>query len=118
MDEIENWFENEFSPFGFNLTPTIYDVNTFTPMRGVMYTYSDDYWDSRTVKLRTRIGPELIQDMSMYGLSQNDIINEIRCVLRSELIREVELFGLPNPFGDTLIDFTPKKKITKFKFND
>jgi hypothetical protein len=102
MEEIEVWFERELTPYGFHLTPMMYNPHDFSPMRGIMYTHRHN-GANRTVKLRVRITPELANDLQAYG---------------NEIIREVESMGQTNPFGyePRPIDFTPKKEITKFRF--
>jgi hypothetical protein len=126
MEEIEVWFERELAPYGFNLTPTMYDPlsfkragNYFTPMRGVMYTYPDGD-QNRTVLLRTRITPELANDLQGWGRTYEDDVNDYREMVIVGVIREVVSMGHPNPFDCGLrpIDFTPKRKITKLRFND
>jgi hypothetical protein len=37
MNEIEEWFLNEFGYLGFSLTPTLYDPQTFLPIKKVIF---------------------------------------------------------------------------------
>ena len=97
----------------------MYDPLSFTPMRGVMYTYPDGD-QNRTVLLRTRITPELANDLQGWGRTYEDDVNDYREMVIVGVIREVVSMGQPNPFDCGLrpIDFTPKRKITKLRFND
>lgn len=107
MEEIEVWFENEFGPLGFSLTPLMYDTTSFTPTRGVMFESVDGF--SLT---RIRITPELTNDLSGGFVPLPDPREEMRELVRQEIHRFLEQH-LNKPK-----DFTPKKKVTKLKFND
>ena len=117
MEEIEVWFERELAPYGFHLTPIMYNPHDFSPMRGIMYTHRHN-GANRTVKLRVRITPELTNDLQAYGRTYQNEVDDYREMVINEIIREVESMGQTNPFGyePRLIDFTPKKEITKFRF--
>jgi hypothetical protein len=117
MEEIEVWFERELTPYGFHLTPMMYNPHDFSPMRGIMYTHRHN-GANRTVKLRVRITPELANDLQAYGRTYQNEVDDYREMVINEIIREVESMGQTNPFGyePRPIDFTPKKEITKFRF--
>jgi hypothetical protein len=105
MEEIEQWFEDTLGHLGFSLTPTMYNPDTFAPIRGILYTYPiDNQGHRRSVKLRTSVTPLLY--------------HHHRQLLVEELVREIERSGLPMPnFGTPKpIDFSPIKEITRFKF--
>lgn len=86
MDEITTWFEEEFGHLGFTVTPLMYDPETFTPVRGVLWRRPDGAY------LRTNIGlkPEMTHEL---------------------LIEHINTFLEEN----TSKDFKPKKKINKIK---
>ena len=119
MEETVEWFERELGPHGFTLTPLMYDPNSFTPMMGILYTYVfNDEGQTRCVKLRAHVVPELANDLHAWGRTHNDMVDEMREMVIEQVIREVEAIGQPNPFGyePKPINFTPKKEITTFKF--
>ena len=54
MNEIEEWFLEEFGHLGFDLTPMMYNPDWFSPYRGILYTYPiNDQGNRRCVKLKT-----------------------------------------------------------------
>ena len=117
MGEIERWFEDTLGHLGFTLTPTMYNPDTFAPIRGILYTYPINGEQRRCVKLRTSVTPQLVQDVRGWGVV-NDVVQEYKDLLVEELVREIERSGLPMPnFGTPKpIDFSPIKEITRFKF--
>jgi len=126
MNEIEEWFLNEFGHLGFSLTPTMYcaelagpnarlDTNpeNFAPIKGILYTYPiNDQGNRRCIKLRTSVTPDLVQDI--VGI---DMTEDYRDLIVRELQREVEDLGLPIPNFGILKpkDFKPIQKLNKFK---
>lgn len=86
MDEITTWFEEEFGHLGFTITPLMYDPETFTPVRGILWRRPDGAY------LRTNIGlkPEMTHE---------------------SLIESINTFLEENSSKD----FKPKKKINKIK---
>lgn len=82
-----------------------------------MYTHRHN-GENRTVKLRVRVTPELANDLRAYGRTYQNQVDDYREMVINEIVREVGSMGHPNPFGyePRLIDFTPKKEMTKFKF--
>lgn len=100
MDEITTWFEEEFRHLGFTVTPLMYDPETFTPVRGILWRRPDGAY------LRTNIGlkPEIVDDL------RGDYLDTLTSY--KELIREhINTFLEEN----TSKDFKPKKKINKIK---
>ena len=86
MDEITTWFEEEFGHLGFTVTPLMYDPETFTPVRGILWRRPDGAY------LRTNIGLKLE--------TTNESIRELINTFLEE---------------NTSKDFKPKKKINKIK---
>ena len=86
MDEITTWFEEEFGHLGFTVTPLMYDPETFTPVRGILWRRPDGAY------LRTNIG--------------------LKPEMTNESIRERINTFLEENTGK---DFKPKKKINKIK---
>ena len=115
MNEIEEWFLEEFGHLGFDLTPMMYNPDWFSPYRGILYTYPiNDQGNRRCVKLRTYVTPELTQDVLGIGI---DMAEDYRDLIVRQLQREVEDLGLPIPNFGILKpkDFKPKQKLNKFK---
>jgi hypothetical protein len=118
MNEMEEWFLNEFGHLGFSLTHLMYNPENFVPLRGVLYTYPiNDLGYRRCVKLRTSITPELANDLHAWGRTHQDNVNDYRVLIVRELQREVEDLGLPIPNFGILKpkDFKPIQKLNKFK---
>jgi len=112
MDDIVIWFEREFSHLGFTLTPLTYNPFNFTPMRGIQYTTPQ----GRTIGLRVRLTPELTDDLR-GNQTHETMRDEYRELIKQEMYREIETRRLPITWVKGFVDFTPTKKITKFKFN-
>jgi len=113
MNEISEWFLNEFGHLGFSLTPTMYNPENFAPIKGILYTYPiNDQGNRRCIKLRTSVTPDLVQDI--VGI---DMTEDYRDLIVRELQREVEDLGLPIPNFGILKpkDFKPIQKLNKFK---
>lgn len=113
MNEMEEWFLNEFGHLGFSLTHTMYNPENFTPIKGILYTYPiNNQGNRRCIKLRTSVTPDLVQDI--VGI---DMEEDYRDLIVRELQREVEDLGLPIPNFGILKpkDFKPIQKLSKFK---
>jgi hypothetical protein len=95
MDEIEEWFLQEFSHLGFTTTPLMYDPFTYIPIKKVIY-------NNRITNIS--ISSDLAHDLSYY------IDNHIQSY--KEMIREI----VDTFLNEQRIVFTPNKKIIKFKF--
>ena len=115
MNEIVEWFLEEFGHLGFDLTPMMYNPDWFSPYRGILYTYPiNDQGNRRCVKLRTYLTPDLVQDVVGIGI---DMVEDYKDLIVRELQREVEDLGLPIPNFEILKpkDFKPIQKLNKFK---
>ena len=116
MEELEVWFERELAPYGFSLTPTMYNPENFSPMRGILYAHPDNNGQNRIRKLRIQITPQLTNDLQGWGRTYENEVDDYREMVIDEIMRELITYGYPNPFVHKPIRFTPTKKITKFKF--
>jgi hypothetical protein len=114
LSEIEEWFLEEFGHLGFSITPTTYDPFTFVPHKGVMY--RTDQGDRLT---HIKITPDMIHDLNSYFRldSEQEYKNLLRMAVTDFLENQTYRAEWVTP-QPTVIDFTPKKKITKFRFND
>jgi hypothetical protein len=92
MDEVSEWFLEEFGYLGFDVTPIMYNPDTFTPIRGVLWRRHDGAYIITNIKITT----ELITDVEYKSLLRDAVNN----FLESQGYRE---------------DFTPNKKINKLK---
>ena len=99
MNEIEEWFLEEFGHLGFDLTPMIYCPESFVPFRRVIY--------ENEVVTNIRITPELAQDVTGGFVPLPDPIIELRNYIREVLLRFLEE-RKPK-------DFKPIQKLNKFK---
>lgn len=93
VDEIEEWFLTEFGHLGFIVTPTLYNPNTFIPIRKVIY--------------NNRMTNITITNLCDDIIGGQDVGEEYKHLLRA-LIN--------NFLNEEKETFTPDKKITKFKF--
>lgn len=105
MNEVELWFETEFSRLGFSLSPIVYDPVTFTPRRYVIYKFRN----GELVNTGIMVTPELVQDLHDYH--NVDAEQEYMELVRQEIYRFLDTFE-----DTTSRDFSPRKKIYKFNF--
>jgi len=115
---MEEWFLEEFGPYGFTLTQTLYDPYTFTPCRQVIH--------PKGFKTRINLTPDLVDDFNGWSKfssaggqvwvkrrggvpSREWVIEEMRNLIREELYR-----SYPEVFERK--DFLPKQKLEQFKF--
>jgi len=96
MDEISQWFEDEFGHLGFMITPLMYDPENFIPVRGVLWRRPD----GNHIKTNIGIYPELVADLAA--------VVEYKSLLRDAVNNFLESQGY-------IKDFKPKKKINKLK---
>ena len=97
MNEIEEWFLNEFGHLGFDLTPMMYNPESFTPVRKVIYEGEEVPY--------LQITPEIARDLSSaFGV---DAVEELRNLIRERHLRFLE------ERKDK--DFKPMQKLNKFK---
>ena len=100
MNEIEEWFLEEFGHLGFVLTPMLYNPESFTPVRKVIY--------RGEVVPYIQITPEVAQDLSLQHPDLGvDVVEELRNYIREALLRFLE------KRKDK--DFKPMQKLNKFK---
>jgi len=97
MDEISQWFLNEFGYLGFSLTPIMYNPDTFTPLKRVRF----KPYNGPMIVTRIRIST-IIED-----IIGEDIETEYKYIVTQEIHRFLEEQGIK--------DFKPKHKINKFK---
>lgn len=100
----EEWFYSEFGPYGFTLSPTMYDVNTFAPMKIVQ---SPD----RDIRSRIRITPDLADDLRGWAVPYDHHVEGLRELVRMEMRRQY-----PNILSKSN-DFIPKKELKKLDIN-
>lgn len=99
MNEIEEWFLNEFGHLGFDLTPMIYCPESFEPFRRVIY--------ENGVIPHIRIIPKVANDVTGGFVPLPDPVREVK-----QLIAEQLLLFLEERKGK---DFKPMQKLNKFK---
>ena len=97
MEEITEWFLNEFGHLGFSLTPIMHIPTTFTPFKVVKF----KPYNGPMIVTRLRIAP-IFEDI--IGV---DIETEYKYIVTQEIHRFLEEQGIK--------DFKPKQKINKFK---
>ena len=98
---MEEWFLNEFGPYGFRLSATIYDPETFSPTKKVI--------DPNGRFTRVKLTPELANDLSGWGMTYESQVEEYR-----EMFKETLYHLYPEIFKPK--DFRPIKKIPKLSF--
>ena len=98
MNEIEEWFLEEFGHLGFDLTPMMYNPESFTPVRRVIY-------EGEVIPF-LQITPEIARDLSSAFLGV-DVVEEYRNLIRERLLQFLEE-RKPK-------DFKPMQKLNKFK---
>lgn len=99
---FEEWFLSEFGQYGFSLSQTLYDPDTFVPMRLVQLPGG--------LRTRIKITPELSDDLHVWGMTFDHHVEALRELIRMEIRKQYgHLIGLSR-------DFTPTKKLTKFSF--
>ena len=99
---MEEWFLEEFGPYGFTVTQTLYDPYTFTPCRQVIH--------PNGFKTRINLTPDLVDDFNGWSVPSKEWVIEEHKVI----IREYLLSTYPEVFERK--DFTPKQKLEQFKF--
>ena len=104
MEDIVEWFESEFGPLGFSLTPTMYDPYTFSPVKGVRF-------------MSPNGGPMVLTRIRITLNINIDATFEISIEEYKELIRNEIVFFLENEISviNKEKDFKPTKKINKLK---
>lgn len=99
MNEIEEWFLEEFGHLGFELTPMVYCPESFVPFRRVIY--------ENELLPHIRIIPELANDVTGGFVPLPDPTIEHKNLIRETLLQFLEE-RKPK-------DFKPTQKLNKFK---
>ena len=99
---MEEWFLEEFGPYGFTLTHTLYNADTFTPCKQVIH--------PNGFKTSIILTEEITNDLNGWSVSPKEWLIE-ECKI---LIRESLLNTYPEVFKPK--DFKPKENLLKFKF--
>jgi hypothetical protein len=100
---MEDWFLSEFGPYGFTLSPTMYDPYNFMLCKVVMVRDRNGLF-----KTNIKITPDLADDVRGWGVPYDHHVEGLRELVRVEIRRQ---------YGHLMnIDFKPNKKITKLKF--
>lgn len=97
MNEIEEWFLEEFGHLGFSLTPTVYDPESFMPYKKIMY--------ENTIT-HMRITPDLANDLNAWSLAGVDHAEEHRQIVVEQML---------NFLRENKKDFKPTQKLNRFK---
>jgi hypothetical protein len=100
---MNEWFLEEFGPYGFTLSNTVYDPYNFMPCKVVMVRDGNGLF-----KTNIKITPELADDLQGYGMTYDHHVEALRELIRMEIRRQYN--HLMN------IDFKPKQKLDHFKF--
>jgi hypothetical protein len=100
MNEIEEWFLNEFVDWGFSLSPMIFNPEDFSPCRMVLW----EDQNGRTMNTGIKITPDLATDVNHHYL--NAVLE-----YRQLIIGHINRFLLENGKKD----FKPRKKLNKLK---
>ena len=98
---FEEWFLSEFGKYGFSLSITMYDPNTFVPCKIVVL--------PNGLRSRIKITPNLSDDLHAWGMTYDHHVEALRELVRMEIRREHSEFLKPK-------DFRPTEKITKLSF--
>lgn len=99
---MEEWFLEEFGPYGFTLTQTLYNPDTFTPCKKVIH--------PKGFLTSINLTPEIANDVNGWSVPSKEwVIEECKILIREELYRSYsEVFERK--------DFLPKQKLEQFKF--
>ena len=99
---MEEWFLEEFGPYGFKVTPTLYNPDTFTPCKKVIH--------PKGFLTSINLTADLINDINGWSVPSKEWVIEEHKVI----IREYLLSTYPEVFEKK--DFTPKQRLEQFKF--
>jgi len=95
------WFLNEFGQYGFTLSMTQYDANTFMPIKVVCEPGSGRF-------TRIRLSPELADDLHGWGMTHDHHVEALRELIRMEIRGQYSHLLRQ--------DFKPIEKIPKLNF--
>lgn len=97
MEELSEWFLEEFGHLGFDLTPMMYNPDTFQPLKAVLWkSISGD-----VIKTNLRIAP-IFED-----IIGEDMEAEYKNIVTQEIYRFLEEHDIK--------DFKPTQKLNRFK---
>ena len=106
---MNEWFLEEFGPYGFTLSVTMYDPETFSPSKKVIH--PKGFKTSINLTEESASGSFLGgNDLNGWSVSSKEWVIE-ECKI---LIRESLLNTYPEVFKPK--DFKPKENLLKFKF--
>lgn len=97
MNEITEWFLLEFGHLGFDVTPTMYNPDNFTHIKGVLWRRHDGAYIITDIKITTEL---ITNNVMSYVEYKSLLIDDVNNFLESQGYRK---------------DFTPNKKINKLK---
>ena len=99
---MDEWFLEEFGPYGFTVSHTVYDPNTFTPSKKVIH--------PRGFMTSINLSSEIVNDVSGWSVPSKEwVIEELKIVIREHLLSTYpEVFKLK--------DFKPNQYLRQFKF--
>lgn len=98
---MDDWFLVEFGPYGFRLSPTIYNPDSFSPTKKVIH---PDGFPTPVM-----LTPELADDLRGWGISYEYMVETYKDHIRQTLSNMY-----PEVFGSK--DFSPKQRLEQFKF--
>jgi len=98
---MNEWFLEEFGPYGLTLSNTVYDPYNFSPYKKVVL--PNGYFT------RIKLTPELADDLRGWGVTYESQVEGYRELIRQELYRQYPEVFKPK-------DFKPKENLLKFKF--
>ena len=99
---MDEWFLEEFGPYGFTLTQTLYDPDTFTPCKKVIH--------PKGFLTSINLTPEIANDVNGWSVPSKEwVIEECKILIREHLLNTY-----PEVFERK--DFLPKQNLDQFKF--
>jgi hypothetical protein len=98
---MNEWFLEEFGPYGFTLSVTMYNPENFSPSKKVIH--PNGYFT------RISLTPELANDLRGWGVTYESQVEGYRELIRQELYRQYPEVFKPK-------DFLPKQNLSQFKF--
>lgn len=99
---MEEWFLEEFGPYGFKVTHTVYHPDTFTPCKHVIH--PKGFFTS------INLTEEITNDLNGWSVSSKEwLIEELKILIREHLLNTY-----PEVFEKK--DFLPKQNLNQFKF--
>ena len=103
------WFLEEFGPYGFTLTQTLYSPDTFTPCKQVIH--PKGFKTSINLTEESASGSFLGgNDLNGWSVSSKEwVIEECKILIREHLLNTY-----PEVFERK--DFLPKQNLDQFKF--